>query len=146
MKRIIGRSMFIALAILATSAPASAQDMDVAMYRFASAWRRNDTKAISALIAREGASIETDAGRFGPLPARQAAAILRTLFGERETTDVRTRQFQSVGGTPQKGYAELIWTSVAPETTEALRLVVFVEFVQESDREWRITRIRLLQR
>jgi hypothetical protein len=145
-KRIIGLVAFLAIAVIATPVPASAQDMDVAMYRFASAWRRNDSKAISALIAREGAFIETPAGRFGPLGGRQAAAILRTLFGERHTTNVRTRQLQDVGGTPQKGYAELIWTSVAPETTEALPIVVFVEFVQESDREWRITRIRLLQR
>jgi hypothetical protein len=137
--------MFLAIAMLATSTPAPAQDLDVAMYRFAGAWRRNDFKAISALIARDGVSIETDAGRFGPLGARSAAAILRTLFGERETTDVRTRQFQGVGGQPQKGYAELIWTTMAPATTEALRIVVFVEFVQEDDRQWRITRIRLLQ-
>jgi hypothetical protein len=137
--------MFLAIAMLATSTPAPAQDLDAAMFRFTSAWRRNDSKAISALIAREGVSIETDAGRFGPLGARSAAAILRTLFGERETTDVRTRQFQGVGGQPQKGYAELIWTTMAPATTEALRIVVFVEFVQEDDRQWRITRIRLLQ-
>lgn len=145
MKRIIGLTMFLAIAVLALSTPLQAQDLDAAMRSFANAWRRNDSKAISALIAREGASIETDAGRFGPLGARQAAAILRTLFGDRETTDVRTRQSQGVGGTPEKGFAELIWMSRAPETTEKLRVVVFVEFVQESDREWRITRIRLIQ-
>ena len=137
--------MLLAIALLAAATSARAQEMDVAMYRFANAWKRNDTKAISALIAREGVSIETDAGRFGPLGARSAAAILRTLFGERETTDVRTRQFQGAGGTPQKGYAELVWTTMAPATTEALRIIVFVEFVREDDREWRITRIRLLQ-
>lgn len=145
MKRIVGLTIFLAIAMLATSVPAQAQDLDVTMYRLANAWRRNDSKAISGLIARDGVSIETDAGRFGPVGARSAAAILRTLFGERQTTDVRTRQFQGVGGSPQKGYAELIWTTRAPETTEALRIVVFVEFVQELDREWRITRIRLLQ-
>ncbi len=145
MKRTIGLTIFLAIATLATSAPAAAQEMDVAMYRFANAWRRNDYKAVSALIAREGVSIETEAGRFGPLGARQASAILRALFGDRSTTDVRTRQFQTLGGTPQKGYAELIWTTMAPATTEALRVVVFVEFVRENEREWRITRIRLMQ-
>jgi hypothetical protein len=144
-KRVIGLTVFLAIAMLATSTTATAQEMDIAMYRFANAWRRNDYKTIVTLIARDGLSIETDVGRFGPLGARQASAILRTLFNERSTTEVRTRQFQSVGGTPKKGYAEVIWTTMAPETTEPLRIVVFVEFVFESEREWRITRIRLMQ-
>lgn len=134
----------MAIAIMATSGAAHAQDLDGAMSRFASAWRRNDYKAIAALIARDGASIETDAGRLGPLGPRQAAAVLRGLFSERNTTQVRTRQIQDVGGNPQKGYAELVWMTMAPATTEPLRVVVFVEFVQESDREWRVARIRLL--
>jgi hypothetical protein len=134
----------MAIAIMATSSAAQAQDLDGAMSRFASAWRRNDYKAIASLIARDGASIETDAGRLGPLGPRQAAAVLRVLFSERNTTQVRTRQIQDVGGNPQKGFAELVWTTMAPATTEALRVVVFVEFVQESDREWRVSRIRLL--
>ena len=143
MKRLLRHTFLVALAIMATSTAAQAQDLDGAMSRFASAWRRNDYKTIASLIARDGASIETDAGRLGPLGPRQAAAVLRTLFSERNTTQVRTRQVQDVGG--QKGYAELVWTALAPATTEALRVVVFVEFVQESDREWRVSRIRLLQ-
>jgi hypothetical protein len=144
-KYAISLVLLLVTAMLATPAPAPAQDLDVAMYSLANAWRRNDYKVIATLIANDGVSIETDAGRFGPLGGRQAAAILRTLFGERATTQVRTRQFQAVGGNPQKGYAELIWTTMAPETTQPLRIVVFVEFIREQEREWKITRIRLLQ-
>ena len=144
MKQVIRRTILLAIALVATSTAAQAQDLDGAMSRFAAAWRRNDYKAIAALIARDGASIETDAGRLGPLGPRQAAAVLRVLFSERNTTQVRTRQLQDVGGNPQKGYAELVWTTMAPATTEPLRVVVFIEFIQESDREWRVSRIRLL--
>ena len=114
------------------------------MSRFSGAWRQNDDKGIAAMIAREGATIETGEARLGPLGARQAAAVLRSLFEGRDTRSVQTRQMQDVGGTPQKAYAEVIWTTLAPETTQPLRVIVFVEWVLEQDKQWRITRIRLL--
>ena len=135
----------VALTLGASAARAHAQELDGVMQRIAGAWTRNDEKAIAGLISRAGASIETDAGRLGPLGARQAAAVLRIIFDESLTKDVRTRQSQSVGGEPPKAYAELIWTTMAPETTQPVRMVVFVEFVLEQDRHWRITKIRLLQ-
>ena len=75
-------------------------------------------------------------------PAR--ANILSTLFDGRDTRNLRTRQMQDVGGSPQRAYAEVIWTTLAPETTQPMRVVVFVEWVLDQDKTWRITRIRLL--
>ena len=132
------------VATMTVAEHAHAQELDGVMQQIAGAWTRNDEKSLSRLVARAGASIETDAGRLGPLGSRQAAAILRILFDERATQDVRTRQAQAVGGTPQKAYAELVWTTMAPETTQPVRVVVFVELVLEQDRYWRITKIRLL--
>jgi hypothetical protein len=134
----------VAIAITTTAAHAHAQQLDGVMKHFTAAWSRKDEKAVAALIAREGASIESDAGRFGPLGARQAAAVLRMLFDERSTVDVRLRQSQTVGGNPNKAYAELVWMTLAPETTEPIRIVLFVEFVLEQEKTWRITKIRLL--
>jgi hypothetical protein len=114
------------------------------MSRFSGAWRHSDDKAVASLIARDGATIETSSGRLGPLGPRQAAAVLRALFEGRETRNVRTRQMQDVGGSPQRAYAEVIWTALAPETTQPMRVVVFVEWVVDEDKTWRITRIRLL--
>ena len=105
------------------------------MSRFSGAWRQNDDKGIAAMIAREGATIETGEARLGPLGARQAAAVLRSLFEGRDTRSVQTRQMQDVGGTPQKAYAEVIWTTLAPETTQPLRVIVFVEWVLEQMRD-----------
>lgn len=134
----------LAIALTASAERVHAQQLDGVMRNFTAAWSRKDEKAVAALIAREGASIESDAGRFGPLGARQAAAVLRVLFDARSTVDVRLRQTQQVGGNPQKAFAELVWMTLAPETTEPIRIVVFVEFVLERENTWRITRIRLL--
>ena len=144
MVKLIRWLTLMAIAVTISAARAQAQQLDGVMKHFTAAWTRKDEKALAALIAREGASIESDAGRFGPLGARQAAAVLRTLFDERSTVDVRLRQTQTVGGNPKKAYAELVWMTLAPETTEPIRVVVFVEFVLEQERTWRITKIRLL--
>ena len=143
------KSMFlagmIAVAVMATAEHAHGQNLSGALKHFTNAWNRNDEKAISQMIARDGASIDLPVGgRLGPLSGRQAAAVLRVLFEEGITRDVRVRQIQSVGGDPEKAYAELVWTTVAPETTQAIRNVVFVELVRESENLWRVTKIRLL--
>jgi hypothetical protein len=138
-------ALLLALATTTAVARADAQQLDAVMSRFVVAWRQNDEKAIAALIAREGASIESPAGRLGPLGARQAAAVLRTIFEVNATRGVRTRQMQDVGGSPQKAYAEVVWTALAPETTQPLNIIIFVELVLEQDKNWRVTRIRLMQ-
>jgi hypothetical protein len=137
-------AVLLALAMTTTAGRAHAQQLDAVMSRFVGAWRHNDEKAVAALIARDGASIETEAGRFGPLGARQAAAVLRVIFEANATRGVRTRQMQDVGGSPQKAYAEIIWTALPLETTQQLRFIIFVEWVLEQDKYWRVTRIRLM--
>src|SRR5688572_17701816 len=112
------------------------------MTRFSGAWRQNDDKVIAGLIAREGATIETTDGRLGPLGPRQAAAVLRTLFQGRDTRSVQTRQMHDIGGTPKKAYAEVIWTTLAAETTQPLRVVVFVEWRSEERRVGKECRCR----
>ena len=144
MKNAIRLMMLIAVAVTTTAARAHAQQLESAMSRFSGAWRQGDDKAVASQIAREGVTIETSDGRLGPLGARQTAAVLRTLFEGRDTRNLRTRQMQDVGGSPQRAYAEVIWTTLAPETTQPIRVVVFVEWVLEQDKTWRITRIRLL--
>ena len=114
------------------------------MNRIAGAWRQNNDKAIAALISSDGASIETGSGRFGPLGPRQAAAVLRMLCDERTTQEVSMRKIQEVGGNPPRAYGEVIWVTLRPQTTQPTRVVVFVEMALEQDRNWRITRIRLI--
>ena len=144
MKHAFRLMMLVTVAMLATAARAHAQQLESAMSRFSGAWRQGDDKAVANMISREGATIETSDGRLGPLGSRQAAAVLRTLFDGRDTRNLRTRQMQDVGGSPQRAYAEVIWTTLAPETTQPMRVVVFVEWVLDQDKTWRITRIRLL--
>jgi hypothetical protein len=137
--------MVAAVALLSVaSAPAAAQDLDQTMDRLAAAWHRGDANSITALSARAGISLDVDGRPVGPLQPRQAAAVLRRVFEDRESIGSRSVMTRSSGGNPPRAFGEMAWTARARGTTipEAARL--FVAFVWEDER-WRITEIRLLR-
>jgi hypothetical protein len=80
---------------------------------------------------------------MGPLGDRQASAVLRRLFADRQTVSTRPGMVQMVGGQPRRAFGEVTWITRAPDTTESERLTVLLELVFEGDR-WRITQIRML--
>jgi hypothetical protein len=129
--------------LLVGAAPADAQRLDDIVEIIAFAWSHSDTRTVVAMSAREGINIENAEGRMGPLGSRQAHAVLRRVFAERETLSIQPGMVQMVGGTPRRAFGEFTWVSRAPDTTQSERLTVFLEFVFESDR-WRITQIRML--
>lgn len=134
--------LLVTIALLRAS-DARAQRLDdiVDIVRFA--WSQSDAKAVAAMSARGGVSIETREGRLGPLGTRQANAVLRRLFEERETVSMRIGRTQVVGGSPRRAFSEITWIARAPDTTEPERITVLLELVQEGE-NWRITQIRML--
>lgn len=133
----------VLMMVFATASRVHAQRLDDFVEIVAFAWQHADTRTLVAMAAREGIVIETRDGRMGPLASRQASAVLRRLFGERETISIRPNMAQMVGGTPRRAFGEIIWITRAPDTTESERLTVYFELVLEGDR-WRIAQIRML--
>jgi hypothetical protein len=80
----------------------------------------------------------------GPLAHRQAAAMLRRMFSDRETVSVTLSSKKVLPGKPARAYLELLWTRRIRGTTIPGRATVFVAVVQEAE-AWRITEIRLLE-
>jgi hypothetical protein len=134
----------LALLLLAGGRPVRAQDLGQTLERLAAAWHRGEASAITALAARAGVSVDVDGRSVGPLPQRQAAAVLRRVFEERESVGVRTSMSRVVGGSPSRAFGEIAWTTRARGTTIPERATLFVAFVLEGDR-WRITEIRLMR-
>jgi hypothetical protein len=122
---------------------AHAQRLDDIVLHVADAWSHRDARAVVALSARDGVSIETRDSRSGPLGTRQATAVLRKLFEERETVSIRPGMMQVVGGSPRRAFCEITWITRAPDTTELERVTIFVELML-ADERWQITQIRLL--
>lgn len=122
---------------------AQAQRLDDVVLQVVEAWARGDAKALAALSAREGIAIEGREVRTGPLGSRQAAAVLRRIFDDRETVAIRPGMVQMVGGSPRRAFLEITWVARAPETTQPERTKIFVELVLNHER-WQITQIRML--
>lgn len=133
-----------ALILLLPTQPAAAQDLEQALARVASAWHRGDAHAITRLAASGGISLDVDGRAVGPLGPRQAAAVIRRVFEDRESVGARSNMTRSVGGSPARAFGEISWTTRARGTTIPERATLFVAFVREDDR-WRITEIRLIR-
>jgi hypothetical protein len=136
--------MLAASFIVLLRAPAAAQDLTPALQRVAAAWHNGDARAVAALGAEAGISLDVDGSTVGPLGPRQAAAVLRRVFGDRESVSAAPRVSRTVGGDPARAFGEITWTTRARGTTIPERATLFVAFVQE-DGAWRITEIRLMR-
>ena len=132
--------------LLAAAGSARAQDLEQVLDRFAAAWHRGDAVAIAGLVSRSGVSIDIggQGGQVGPLGVRQAAAVLRRILDERETTVVRAGIAQVVGGSPPRAFGEVVWNARSRGTTENEKATIFLALVRERD-GWRINQIRLLR-
>lgn len=136
--------LIAAMLLAAGSSNAFAQELEQALNRVAAAWHRGDAASISALGARAGISLDIDGASVGPLGPRQAAAVLRRVFDERESVAAKSNMSREIGGAPARAFGEITWTARARGTTIPERATVFVAFVRDDD-GWRITEIRLLR-
>ncbi|MBI4408927.1 MAG: hypothetical protein HY561_04425 [Gemmatimonadetes bacterium] len=140
------RVLLLALVIAIGAAPtalAQESELEQTLERLAALWARGDASALAGLSARAGLALVLDGSPVGPLAPRQAAAVLRRIFDERETVGLKTGFAKIVGGAPRRAFAELNWLARARGTTIPERATVFLALVQEAD-GWRITQIRLL--
>lgn len=134
-----------ALAALASVVPAAAQNLESLTERMTQSWGRGDVGSITALIATEGVSIEIEGQRVGPLNPRQASAVLRRLFDNREIVSARAGLAKIVSGSPRRAFVELSWSTRVRGTTIPERYKIFLALVNDDRDAWRITEIRLLK-
>jgi hypothetical protein len=134
-----------AIAVLAAAIPAAAQNLEPLTQRMTLSWGRGDVGAITSLIAADGVAIEIEGQRVGPLNARQASAVLRRLFDNREIVSAQTGMAKIVSGSPRRAFVELAWTIRARGTTIPERYKIFLALVNDDRDAWRITEIRLLK-
>ena len=133
------------LALLVGSAAAVAaqqRDLEQVVGRLAAYWARGDAAGLATLAARSGLAIDLGGDAMGPLGPRQAAAVLRRVFDDRETVWGQPRSSKLVDDAPPRAFGEFTWTARVRGTTISERMIVFVALVRE-DAGWRITQIRL---
>ncbi|MEX0906984.1 MAG: hypothetical protein WD054_01540 [Gemmatimonadota bacterium] len=143
-RRALLAAAILIIGMACTTGAVRAQQLEQTLERVARGLERGDADAISRLGARAGISLDIDGNSVGPLGPRQASAVLRRLFGARETIAVRTTLVRRVGGEPQRAFAEITWNARARGTTVPEQAKFFVAFVEE-DARWQVTEIRLLR-
>ncbi|MFW6079777.1 MAG: hypothetical protein ACODAE_09155 [Gemmatimonadota bacterium] len=107
-------------------------------------WQRGDARSVVTLAAGTGLTLSVTPEPVGPLAPRQAAALLRRIFEERETVSIELGMEHVVGGVPPRAFGELTWVHRARGTTMPERTVIFLALVRDDD-AWRVTEIRFLR-
>ena len=131
------------LLLLCASAELRAQEADDFMARVAAAWRKGDAEAVTAMGDRDGISIEVEGTHVGSIAPRQAAAVLRRVFADRETLKAVAGPARTVAGNKRRAYAEIVWEHRARGTTQSQKINVFIAAARDGA-VWRITEIRLM--
>ncbi|MGH7483759.1 MAG: SgcJ/EcaC family oxidoreductase [Longimicrobiales bacterium] len=138
----------LSFALLALFAPGDAAAQETELRRVvadvAAAWSGGDVGGVVAHFARDGVALELADGPMAPIGRRQAAALLRRLFEDVVTVEVRTVAAEVTGGAPARGFGELSWTIRGRGTDITGRSRVFLALEREDDR-WRVTQVRLLR-
>jgi hypothetical protein len=130
------------LGVLVGHSPARAQTLGGVASAVAGSWSRRDADGIAQLLSRAGVGLHFFDESHPAAGVRQARAALSELL-ERGGS-ARVARVEDLGGTPQRGFAELAWDVRATGSDQGLRYTVFVGFVREDD-AWRIGEIRVLR-
>lgn len=146
MRRALLLPLLLAVALVPPRGAAAQEPAPIAAFvaEVARLWAADDAEGLVAL-APPGGRILLDLGGegAGEVQPRNAAAALRRLFAERETTGVRSARATVSGGSPVRGFGELAWTSRARGVREAQQATVYVGAVWEGG-AWRIRELRVL--
>ena len=140
------RSAGLLLLSFSVASPIAAQDtagMQRTLERFLDAWRGGDPGALEAVLRVEGVALRMEAAAHGPIRPRQAAAALVLYMGERDGGEFTVNRVSHAGGEPERGFAEVEWTTVVKGTSEAVGYTVFVG-LERAASGWMVQEIRIL--
>lgn len=136
---------FALAAAIPYAAPVSGQDpeMESALQTFLTAWQDQDGSRLESALQSSGVTLRMGPESHGPVQPRQAAAALRQYMEDRSPGEFRIRRMSSAGGEPERGFAEVEWSTVVRGTTEPVGYTVFVG-MERSDRGWAVQEVRIL--
>lgn len=109
----------------------------------ARSWSRGDATGVLTSSSEEGVRLQLPGAGSSRSSPRRAEAVLRRLLSEADGGRASAGMVSVVGGSPPRGFGELLWESGSPGTPGLVRTVVYLGFQMEDGR-WRLTEIRLL--
>lgn len=135
----------LALAAVVVPAPLPAQepDLDSAARALARAWSSGRAGAMSGALAEDGVRVALLEKDYGTVDRRNAIAALESFLEQHEVSNVHLARASEVGGSPDRGFAEIRCDAVARGTSEVLTYTLFAGFARTDD-AWRVVELRVL--
>jgi len=84
-----------------------------------------------------------DQGHVG-LSARQAVATIREFLREYEEGQAVVTRAAPIEGSPDRGFAEVLWSGRVAGTSQGVRRTLFVGLIRDAG-QWRVDEVRFLR-
>ena len=110
---------------------------------FAGAWGRKDTAVLREAMAPKGIRLHLPGEDHHVIRPRQAQAALQAFLERYSQSEAQVVRVSMTGAGPEKGFAELRWTTGSPGITGPVIFTLFVAFAFENE-SWMVTEIRVL--
>lgn len=107
-------------------------------------WASGDAGGIANLAPADGRMVlDVGGANGGAVQARHVAAALRALFTDRENVSVRPTRVTVAGGTPMRGFGEIVWVSRSRGVTVPRSATVYIGMIWEAG-AWRVHELRIM--
>jgi len=126
------------------SLPSSRQELEATARRVAALWGAGNADGLLGLLSSDGVRVTLGRSAHSNVSPRQAVAAVKDFISGHRSENSRVTRVQEVGGSPARGFAEVLWNTYAQDTSEPLSMTLYLGFVQEGG-NWRVSEIRLLR-
>ena len=107
------------------------------------AWARGNAEGVAAHFAPGGVSLKLDGPVRASVAPRQASAALREFFRSYEGGGIRLVRAAPLVGTPDRGFAEILWAAPVSGTSQSVQRSLFLGLFFDGEL-WRVDELRLL--
>ncbi len=136
-------TILVAILSLAAAGLASQPALETEAERFAEAWSSSDTEFLTRVLAEGGIRLHLPGEDHVLIRPRQARAALEGFLGRHGPGEALVTRASLAGGSTEKGFAEIRWTTSSPGLPDPVIFILFVGYSLENDR-WTVTEIRVL--
>ena len=132
------------LAVRADTIRVASNPLEVASLGFARAVARASGGDLQRFLVADGIRLQLDGLAHNGISSRQAVASLREFLRNFDDGQTFLSRAEPVDGSPDRGFAEVLWSGRAAGTSDQIRRILFLGLFREQG-NWRVDEVRLLR-
>jgi hypothetical protein len=118
--------------------------LEVASLAFAHALSDRSGEEMARVFAADGIRLHLDASGHAGLSSRQAVATIREFLRGYDSGKAVVTRAAPVEGSPNRGFAEVVWVATVARTSHEVRRTLFVGLRRDGE-VWRVDEVRFLR-